>query len=255
LRIKFWLPFSLLFVISSVSIGQTIVNGKVSDNYGAIIGADVYLKNTSYGTQTNQNGFYEIEVPEGNHTLKVSYTGFKTIEVTINTKANQTLTKNFTIEPETNSLSNVEVFAKSEADIIKEKSFEVEVVETKALKNSTIDVNSVLEKISGVNIRQTGGLGSSFNFSLNGLSGRKVKFFIDGISLDSYGSSLNLNNFPASLIERIEVYKGVIPIYLGSDTLGGAINIVTSQSDKDIFDISYSYGSFNTNLFALNLNL
>jgi outer membrane receptor protein involved in Fe transport len=51
---------------------------------------------------------------------------------------------------------------------------------------------------------------------------------------------------PVNLAERIEVYKGVVPVEFGSDALGGAINIVTKQAKNTWLDVSYSYGSFNT---------
>ena len=47
--------------------------------------------------------------------------------------------------------------------------------------------------------------------------------------MDYFGSSYSINNFPVSLVDRIDVYKGVVPVELGSDALGGAINLVTSQ--------------------------
>ena len=246
-----------LLLFFSVSIFSTygqegIVKGKVSDEYGVITGVDVYVKGTSQGTQTTLDGKYELKVAQGAHTIVVSYTGYSSQEKTITLKENKVLTHDFTLEIETNSLGNVEVYAKTEADIIKEKAFEVEVIETKELKNSTVDVNGVLEKIPGVNIRQSGGLGSSFDFSLNGLSGKKVKFFIDNIPVTNFGSSFSFNNFPVNLIERIEVYKGVVPINLGADALGGAINIVTTKEKGNFIDASYSNGSFNTHIAAIN---
>lgn len=48
-------------------------------------------------------------------------------------------------------------------------------------------------------------MGSDFDFSINGLSGSAVKFFIDGVPLDIMGSSMSLNNIPVNLSERIEV--------------------------------------------------
>ena len=90
------------------------------------------------------------------------------------------------------------------------------------------------------------------NFSLNGFSGKQVKFFIDGIPMDDFGSSFQLNNIPINLAERIEVYKGVVPIGLGADALGGAVNIVTKNVRKNYVDASYSYGSFNTHRSVIN---
>ena len=69
---------------------------------------------------------------------------------------------------------------------------------------------------------------------------------MDGLPLENYGSVFNLNNIPANLIERVDIYKGVVPIHLGADALGGAIDVVTKQNAGDYLDVSYSYGSFNT---------
>ena len=53
--------------------------------------------------------------------------------------------------------------------------------------------------------------------------------------------------------ERIEVYKGVVPVGFGTDALGGVINIVTNKKKRKWFlDTSYSYGSFNTHKSYVN---
>lgn len=101
-------------------------------------------------------------------------------------------------------------------------------------------------------IRQNGGLGSSVDYNLNGMSGNSVRIFIDGIPISTYGSSFNLNSIPPALIERIEVYKGVIPAHLADDALGGAINVILKKGAKNMLNASASYGSFNT--FQSNLS-
>lgn len=70
--------------------------------------------------------------------------------------------------------------------------------------------------------------------------------------MENFGSSFQLNNIPVNLAQRIEVYKGVVPIWLGSDALGGAVNIVTSKAPGSYIDASYSYGSFNTHKSVIN---
>lgn len=64
--------------------------------------------------------------------------------------------------------------------------------------------------------------------------------------MDGMSSAFSLSNIPAGLAKRVEVYKGVVPIELGGDALGGAINIVTDNSRRTRVNASYSYGSFNT---------
>src|SRR5690606_27999865 len=73
-----------------------------------------------------------------------------------------------------------------------------------------------------------------------------------GIPMDHFGSSFQINNIPINIAERIEVYKGVVPIWLGSDALGGAINIITGDRHRNYVDVSYSYGSFNTHRTVVN---
>ncbi|MEM6816447.1 MAG: TonB-dependent receptor plug domain-containing protein [Bacteroidota bacterium] len=136
--------------------------------------------------------------------------------------------------------------------MVREQAYAVEVVESKGFENLSTNANDILGKISGVNIRQSGGLGSPFSLSLNGLTGNQLRVFLDGIPMDYFGSSLSLNNFSANLINRIEVYKGVVPIHLSSDALGGAINVLTDSEDDSYLDVSYSVGSFETHIASLN---
>src|SRR5690606_31916795 len=79
-----------------------------------------------------------------------------------------------------------------------------------------------------------------------------VKFFLDGVPLDVMGSSMSLNNIPINLADRIEVYKGVAPIQLGTDALGGAVNIVSNKLMTSYLDVSHSMGSFQTHRSAIN---
>ena len=89
-------------------------------------------------------------------------------------------------------------------------------------------------------------MGSKVNYNINGLSGNSIKIFIDGVPASNYGPSFSLSSIPSALIERIEVYKGVVPGYLSEDALGGAINIILKQRRNKSLTTSYSIGSFNT---------
>lgn len=233
--------------------GQEVVQGVVLDQSSKPIpGASIHineLQNT--GASSDFDGRFSFLVPDGNYTLIVSYIGFKTEYLTITVPLTQERLQ-VVLKEDVEELNDVLVKGKNQAQKTREEAFEVEVVQTKGLKNVSVDINSVLATIPGVNVRQRGGLGSSFDFSLNGLSGKQVKFFIDGIPLENFGSSLSLNNFPATLVERAEVYKGVVPINLGADALGGAVNIITNRRKNDFLDVSYDVGSFNTHRATVN---
>lgn len=148
-------------------------------------------------------------------------------------------------------LDSVSVNASQDKGISEETGFNIEVIDTSEYLNSNKDINQILNQTSGINIRSLGGLGSDFDLSLNGLSDKQIRYFIDGIPMEDFGSALSLNNMPINLVESIEVYKGVVPISLGADALGGAINITTPSLAEDFTDLSYSYGSFITHRLAI----
>jgi outer membrane cobalamin receptor len=149
-------------------------------------------------------------------------------------------------------LEEVVVMGKSKVREINESAYNVVAIDAKSLHNTTLDLAHALDRISGVKIRETGGVGSNMQIFLNGFSGRHVKVFMDGMPVESFGSSFRMGNIPVTLADRIEVYKGVVPVELGSDALGGAINIVTKHTSNTYLDASYSYGSFNTHKSNVN---
>jgi outer membrane cobalamin receptor len=134
---------------------------------------------------------------------------------------------------------------------LSEVGFNVDTINTEEFLNSSKDINQLINSSPGVIIRENGGLGSKFKLSLNGLSENQVRYFIDDIPMESFGSALTLDNFPVNLIKSIEIYKGVVPVSLGADALGGAINITTPALDEDFIDVAYSIGSFNTQRASL----
>ena len=119
-----------------------------------------------------------------------------------------------------------------------DKGFSVNVIDTKEAATRNLQTND-LGSSAGVRIRQNGGLGSSVNYNVNGMTGNSIRVFIDGIPISTYGSSFNLNSIPPALIERIEVYKGVTPAHLADDALGGAINVVLKKGAKNTLNASF----------------
>jgi outer membrane cobalamin receptor len=232
---------------------QVIISGVVTTpDKKPVELASVYLAETTYGTLTDGDGKFKLNVPEKKYTfLTVSLPGYTTREISL---PNPVKSGFYTIIMEEGgiTLNDVLITGKSATKRVNEQAYNVVAVDVKQLHNTSMDLGHALDRISGVRIRENGGVGSGFNFSLNGFTGRQVKFFIDGIPMENFGSSFQINNIPINLAERIEVYKGVVPISFGADALGGAVNIVTGNRQNSYLDASYSYGSFNTHKSCIN---
>lgn len=249
--------FLLITNVSSFSANQQqntgTVTGKIIDEQNQpVYPATVAVESTDLKGYTNELGEYLIKnVTEGNHVLIISGLGLTTKTKSIKVIATQT-TKIPDIQVNNSTeLGEVSVIGKSEARKQQEQAYAISVIDTKKNYNLAVPLNKILNNVSSVKVREDGGLGSNYNFMINGFSGNQVKFFLDGIPMDNFGSSFNLNNISVNMAERIEVYKGVLPVSLGADALGGAVNII-SRKDANYLDASYSIGSFNTHRISLN---
>ena len=255
-------PFRLFILISflfwsSISVGQNSEKSSIkglifTDKGEPLPGVTILLQNSSKGAMTDIEGRFLISnVDPGAYVLEVRHLGYYSIEKSISLGPSEDLELKLQLETKAEEIDNVTVLGKSLTSRVREQAFTVSAISAKDLYNSTSDVQQVLNRVPGVRILQDGGLGSDTNFTLNGFSGDQVKFFIDGIPMDHFGSSLSLGDIPVNSIDRIEVYKGVVPVWLGTDALGGAVNIITNQEAR-FLDASYSIGSFNTHRASIN---
>ncbi|WP_432710709.1 TonB-dependent receptor [Pedobacter sp.] len=239
----------ILFAHSIVSAQTGNLSGKVINHHGkAVEGATVQIKSLNKVVPTNENGFYSIrDLSFGEYLLEVRSMDAKPYAVKIN--INQpAIFHNIVIAPAGNKdLNEVSVTGKTEKKKIETSGFAVNVIETKEASLRNLQTNELLDRTVGVRVRQNGGLGSAVEYNLNGMSGRAVGVFIDGIEISTYGSSFNLNNIPPAMIERIEVYKGVLPAHLSGDFMGGAINVILKKDvSMNNITASVAHGSFNT---------
>jgi outer membrane cobalamin receptor len=256
--IRILAAIGLLLIGANGAIAQStqknppILSGKViSDSKENIEFAVIKLKDTQYGCTSNEQGMYFLHAPAGHYTLVVSALGYETVEkdVTLNGTRQK---MNITLHDSQVALDEVVVMA-SGVGRVKKSAYNAIAVDTKQMQNSTKNLSEALAKAPGMKLRESGGVGSDMQLMMDGFSGKHVKIFIDGVPQEGVGSSFGINNIPVNFADRIEVYKGVVPVGFGTDAIGGVINIVTNKRRHNWFvDASYSYGSFNTHKSYVN---
>lgn len=232
---------------------QGSISGKIiAKNKENISFATVLLKGTGYGGSTNEQGIYHIQAPAGEYTLVVSVLGYDPVERKITLHAGERLKQNVVLTSHNTELQEVVVVSNG-INRVKRSAFNAIAVDANELQNTTKNLSDALVKVPGMKLRESGGVGSDMQLMLDGFSGKHIKVFIDGIPQEGVGSSFGLNNIPINFADRIEVYKGVVPVGFGTDAIGGVINIVTKKRRRGWFlDASYSYGSFNTHKSYVN---
>jgi outer membrane receptor protein involved in Fe transport len=256
LMLKKTIIVGLLFLTAAICQGQNYgkVSGLVTTSGGETLpNAWVVIEGKTTGTTADKLGRYTItELPYGTYTVIASFVGYTAVSQTVTLNAPE-LNLDFELPENTQSLEEVVVVSNALEEKRKE-GFAIEGISIEAIQNQSIELNKVLDQTAGIRVRQDGGLGSRVNYMVNGLGGRSIRFFLDGIPMDYFGSSYSVNTIPVSMIERVEVYKGVVPVELSNDALGGAINLVTKKKYANAAALSYSYGSFNTHRVSLQAN-
>lgn len=240
-----------LFPAGVIAQDSFLLTGNIRDASNTPIPqAMIFIEGTNMGTYADNHGKYSLKITPGEHVISISAYGYSLQKHTITIKANNSL--NFILKEQSIDISAVNVYGKSESQQLRESAFTVNAIEIKSIASNINNLNTTLAQSSGIKIREDGGVGSDYDLSINGLSGNSIRYFIDGIPLSSIGNGVSLANFPVNLVERIEVYKGVVPANLGSDALGGAVNIITKKDKQNYLDASYGIGSFCTHKADFN---
>ncbi|AKF10530.1 TonB-dependent receptor domain-containing protein [Sandaracinus amylolyticus] len=125
---------------------------------------------------------------------------------------------------------DVVVSTTSEADAIAESADSVLVLETDVVRIQAADAGEVLARQEGISVRRGGGLGSSARICIHGICDAGIRYFLDGVPLELAGFGHGISNVPLSMVERVEIYRGAVPIRLGTDALGGVIDLVREQA-------------------------
>ncbi|KFF26507.1 TonB-dependent receptor plug domain-containing protein [Chryseobacterium vrystaatense] len=221
----------------------------------AIPGSKITVEgNGSHSQQTtDRNGQATIYEKKGSYMISIENSLFRKKDFKIQISGEQE-TLDVTLMKSAYELEEViiEGTKLTASQKIRESLYTPEVIDFTEFKTTSKTVVEALNLASGLRIQQQGGMGSDLNIILNGIDGKDVRVFLDEIPVYLLGRGFELQNLTANMIDRVEIYKGLIPVQFGSDALGGVINIVTRQSEKDFLGLGYTYGSWNSHEATLS---
>ncbi len=254
-KILLWLSIPLFLQAGQVgSISGFIID---ATSKKPLVGVNVYLKNTSIGTATDDAGFYKIEnIPLGQYQICVEMIGYEKPPVKyVKIIANQNIELNFELNVQVIDFQeSVTITATRGHNLITEVPSSVDVIKMEDLEvRNPQNLAEALQNLQGVYIKDYGGLGNTKTISLRGSSSEQVLVMLDGQRLNNpQTGQVDLALIETEGIERIEVVRGGNSALYGSDAVGGVINIITKSphsglSKKSITgSIKYTIGSFNS---------
>lgn len=119
------------------------------------------------------------------------------------------------------------------------------VLKRKDFDDAAETLPKVLEKQTGLRITRYGGPSAFSTLSIRGSNADQVLVVLDGIPLNSSsGGPVDLSSIPLGNLDRIEIYRGVAPIYFCNSSIGGVLSVTTRNGRKRLISIEAGGGSF-----------
>ncbi len=251
-----WKSFLLLavFGMTVFSAGAQIsLRGQINDSYGnPLPQVSVTVQSDQLQSLSDDSGMFQLSFArEKTYVLTFRLTGYEAQNISIEVKKEQPLLR-FILKESIETLQQVQITAKTETKKIQDQAIRATVIDLRPSYEQAATLNELMNRTSGIRIRQSGGLGANTDVSLNGFQGKAIKYFKDGVPLDYLGDGFSVAVVPPNMLQRIEVYKGVLPTALGADALGGAVNLVSRKTEGKSLETGYEMASFNTHRLSLN---
>lgn len=223
----------------SVAIGAIAVPMLAGNVKGRVInavtglpvdGATIRVDDSLAGCITNNNGEFSIsDIPEGNHTLRISHLGFAPLKYKI---SSSDFSNDIVIELEESyvNLAQVVVTGTGTHHRMADTPVPVTVITSADIKNSSATtLEEALTKLNPSFSFSTNGMGTTM--TLNGIAQDYVLILLNGKKMageDTY-SRINIES-----VKRIEVLNGAASALYGTDAIGGVINIITDEPKNTI---------------------
>ncbi|RTY98312.1 TonB-dependent receptor [Flavobacterium sp. RSP49] len=235
---KFKLLFLTLF-ITAVSFSQSkgTIAGVLTDkdtNNQSLPFANVLIKGTNIGTNTDIDGKYAITILPGKYTLQFSFVGYESVEVPVTVVANQTVTLNKTLGSGSYKLEDVVVRStvhreKETALLLDQKNavvFKQSIGYQELSRKGVNDVATAVTKTTGISKQEGSG-----NIFVRGLGDRYNSTTMNGLPIpsnDPEKKNINLEIFSTDILEYISIDK-VYSSKLYGDFAGGNVDIVSKD--------------------------
>ena len=250
------LIFSIIILSIQLLPGSNIV-GRISDKETgeALPGANIVIEGKSIGTSADEEGYYELFVPDdihGDNLLIASFVGYHDAVRKITFPLKEQLNINIELPVSLLSMDQIVVTGTRTERFLKDTPVTTQVIKGQTLEESgSTDVGEILSEVNGVSVDQHVRFGSEVD--IQGFDNNHILVLINGMKMiGRVNGNLDIAQIPSSEIERIEVVKGPTSALYGSQGMGGVINIITKEPAKKLSinsDLKAgSYGRYDGNL-------
>ncbi|GJQ63131.1 MAG: TonB-dependent receptor [Melioribacteraceae bacterium] len=245
--------YILLFSVALANSQPTgEAEGTVTDNDGeAIIGANVYVKNSLIGAAANEEGVFVIkDIPAGTHEIVISAVGYEKIVRTVEVKSDEVLSFSVKLRPTLLEVGSVVVTGTTTPYLYEDSPVKTEVIPRKLIdQTKAVNLAEALGFQTGVRVENNC---QNCNFSqvrILGFDGKYSQVLVDGDPVvNSLAGVYSLEHFPQEMIGQLEIVKGGGSALYGGGAIAGTINIITQKPQLNRTKIHYAGSTINGKL-------
>ncbi|MDD4819661.1 MAG: TonB-dependent receptor [Flavobacteriales bacterium] len=204
---------------------------------------NVLLKGTTIGTATDASGHYYLKnLPEGTYTLSFQSMGYKTQNKNISISLNKTIEMNIEMEQDIAMMDDVVITGNRNEVSRKMSSIVVGVAGPKLYEATNAPaVGCALNFQPGLRTENDCQNCGFMQVRINGMEGHYSQIMIDSHPmLSALAGVYGLEQYPADMVERVEVIRGGGSALFGSSAIAGTVNIITKEPSSNNFNIGHT---------------
>jgi len=213
--------------------------------------ANVFIEGSRYGAASRDGGYYIINnLPFGTYTIRVQVIGYRP-SIHNNVVIDGAASMDMALLPVPIPMNPIIKTASRSDHLqnhISESSEVYSQIHFRECNGNT--AGEIVENSSGMYVKDYGGFAGIKSLSIRGSESSQVLVLLDGMRLNSSrDGGVDINSIPIEALERIEIIRGGHSSLLGTDAVGGAINLITHESIDSrgfSYQLRSTAGSFGT---------
>lgn len=230
MKSKRWLAILLIAGCARSLVAQERqVVGRVIDAETGrpVAGANIQVHESLAGCTTNNDGYFELLMPEGAKQFRISHLAYEPLRYTVKDETGELVIR---LTEKYVNINPVVVTGTGTHRRMDQSPIPVQVFDAKELRTANVaNVQEAMTKLNPSISFMTNGMGTTM--SMNGLSDRYILILENGKRLagdDTY-ARVDMAN-----VKRIEVLNGAASALYGSDAIAGVINLITDDARNPI---------------------
>lgn len=247
----------LLPFLSFGQNGKAKISGTITSNGVPVAYASIYVKGGVEGVSADENGIYELNIPNGNIEVIASSQGYRTVNKKIFIATGESKTVNFSLIEDALGLNQIVVSATRNRISKKEAPVIVKVLSPKLFKaTQSLSLADGLNYQPGVRVETNCQNCGFTQVRLNGLEGQYTQILVNSRPVFSALNGVyGLEQIPVNIIDRVEVVRSGGSALFGSNAIAGTINVITKEPVNDTWEINSTLGIIDGTTADRNINV